>query len=84
MDPSNLVPLRQADISPAVIIQSLKEAVSEIREMYVVTLTDEGPQVYATGDLTKVAFAALVLQDVAIKYLNGEIENAMPDEDGAG
>ncbi len=79
----NVVPLRTKDISPAIVLQTLQEDIDTIEDMFVVTITQNGPVVYASGNLMLLSFAALVLQDMALKELNGNIENADPDDDRA-
>ncbi len=80
----NVVPLRTKDISPAIVIQTLQEDIDTIEDMFVVAITQNGPVVYASGNLMLLSFAALVLQDMALKELNGDIENADPDDSPAG
>ncbi len=65
-------------------IQSLSEDVQNIEEMFVVALTVDGPVVYATGNLALLSFASLVLQDMAMKELNGEIDHGDGPGSGAG
>lgn len=80
---NNLAALRAADVNPHIVIQSLSETAADIKEMYVVALTAAGPVLYATGDLSKLSFAALCLHDLALKHLNGEIREEIGPDDGA-
>ncbi len=79
---SNLVPLRTKDISPTMVVQSLQEDVEQMEDIFVVSITANGPVVYASGNLMLLSFAALVLQDIAMKQLNDEISGT--DDETAG
>lgn len=71
---SNVKALNSKGLSPEVVLQSVVEALPEMRDVYVVGISKEGePTVWATGDLTRLSYASLVLQDLALKYLNGEV-----------
>lgn len=78
MSDDNLRALRVNDINPHIVLQSLQKNVDEIHEMFVVTFTDDGPQIYATGDLSLLSLASLCLHDLALKSLNGELHEETP------
>lgn len=73
---NNLVALRAQDISPEIVMQGLQMDIENIEEIFVVTLGLDGPKVYAAGDIANLAFAALCLQDLALKSLNGGEDEA--------
>ena len=71
---TNIKTLRPSALTPEVLLQHVAEQVGTLKEMYVVGVDQEGgPIVWSTGDLTGLSFAALVLQDLAFKQLNGQI-----------
>ena len=78
--PGKISALRTQDINPHIVMQTLQENIADINEMFVVTFTNEGSIVYATGDMSMLAHAALVLHDLALKHLNGEV--AEDEDDG--
>lgn len=60
---SEIVPLRDTDISPYVIIQSLAAEAAHLDEIFVVGIDKEGnPMIWSSGDLAGMSFAALALQ----------------------
>jgi hypothetical protein len=67
--------LRQADISPEIVVQSLIKELPKLRELYVVALTDDDPIVWATGNLNDLCYAAKCLDVMADRYIRGEIES---------
>ncbi len=76
---SNLRPLRPSDILPDVVIQALQARydAGDFDQLFVVTLKEnsiEDTAVYASGSVNAMGFAVLALQDYAIKYINGEIQ----------
>lgn len=71
---SKIKALNSKSISPAVIVQSLGEDLQDMTDLYAVAIGLDGkPVIYASGDLSKLAFAALALQNTALQYLNGQI-----------
>lgn len=75
MKPGNLRALRATDISPEIVLQSLENRLSDIGDIYVVVFTKEGePEIYASGDLTRLPSGALILQDTALSYARGEFQ----------
>lgn len=67
-------PLRTRDLTPEVMIQYIAANVKNYRQMYAVCFDQCGdPVIYSTGDLGGVAYAALALQDLAIKVLNKRV-----------
>ncbi len=84
MSDGKVIPLRAGDISPADVLQALQDDIQRINEVFVVAMTDDGPAVYAAGNLGLLAYAALVLQDVAMKGLNGELISEGPGGGAAG
>lgn len=73
-DLTNIRALRSKDVTPAIVLCSLDKALPTIKQMYVVTLTDDGPVLYATGDLSDLCYAAKVLDDLATRFVRNEIE----------
>lgn len=70
----NVTRLRPLTIPPSTVIDTLSENVKDIEAIYVVTIEDGRPVCYASGDLSRLCMAAVTMQDLATKYLNGEIE----------
>lgn len=71
---SNVRALRVSDISPQIIVQSLENDCAKFKDIYVVAIDHEGEAlIYASGDMSQAALAALHFQNIALKYLNGEI-----------
>lgn len=73
---SNIRALRPQDISPAVVINNIAEEVQNFEAIYVVGIMKEGPPLlWASGDLQKMCHASVLLNDMAMKYTRGEIDN---------
>jgi hypothetical protein len=71
---SKVSALNGNSITPAVVLNSVAEQLPEIKELYVVALSEKGePTVWASGQLNSAAFAALCLHDLALKSLNGMV-----------
>lgn len=64
--PDNLVPLRQTDISPAVLLQEIGKNIDLVDQMFIVAFDDEGvPSVFMSGDIKNMVYAAFVMQHLA-------------------
>ena len=74
MAKSKVDPLRPKDVTPPVILNSIGETLDELKDLYAVGVDAEGNAVvWSTGNLSGIGFAALVLQNLALKQLNGEL-----------
>jgi hypothetical protein len=68
----NLVPLRDSDISPPIIIQELQKNQDEMEEIFVVTFNREGESfIYMSGDIRGMVYAAHVLDEMAREIARG-------------
>lgn len=71
---SEIKALRSSDVSPNVLIDSLIKDSGKIKQMYVIAFSNNGePMVYTAGDLGGLGFASIIIQDLALKYINGLI-----------
>lgn len=69
-------PLNPESITPEVMLQYVNEEAHECKAMYVVGIDEEGEaRVWGTGKLSDLAFAKLALEDLALRYFNGEISD---------
>lgn len=76
MSDSKVKAIGPQGISPELVLETIKEEVGNLKELFAVGITKDGePIAYATGDLSALSFAALVLHDLAIKKLNGMIDH---------
>lgn len=77
-----VVALRPNALTPALVLHHIHQELPNLKEIYVVGLTHEGePISWSSGELGGLSLAALVLQDLALKYLNGEIIQDGPGDD---
>lgn len=78
----NVIPLTGDDVTPAMVMHTLAKRLEDINEIIVVTLNIDPNQapfsVYASGNLTALPHAALILQDFALKYVRGEVAHKDP------
>lgn len=66
----NLRALRPTDISPSILLQTLRGNLHNIEKMYVVTFDAKGkPTMYGTSDRTLVPAAALYMQEMFLTQL---------------
>lgn len=66
--------LRTTDVNPHILLQTMQKDVDQFETLYVVAIDKEGePLTYATGDLNTLPYAALVLQNLALMHLNGNL-----------
>ncbi len=80
----NLRPLRDTDINPAYVLQEVHKHVTQIRELYIVTVMEDGsPVVHTCGDLAGMTYASLCLQNAALGLLNGWEEETWTPPPGA-
>lgn len=73
---SNVKAMRSEFVTPAQVIDTVVNEIGNITDIYVVTFEDGQAQIYASGNLTKMPAAALLLTDLAtrvIKDPNGVI-----------
>lgn len=71
---SDVIPLRIKDISPEMVLQAVAKELPTIKDIYVCIINNEGtPVMYASGDLGSLCTASIALQDLAFKFLNGEL-----------
>lgn len=76
---SRITALNKKGLSPAVVLSSVAEVVEALKDVHIVGITKDGePICWSSGDLGSLSFAVTVLQDMAIKYLNGQIEEEYP------
>lgn len=69
-----LTALRAKDISPEIVLQTLQEESSKIKDIFAVVIEKDGTSyVCATGDLTSLCYASMRLNDLAYRYVRGEI-----------
>lgn len=68
--------LRTKDISPAIVHQSIGQAIEdgEIDAIYVIGIKNNRTTAWASGDLNQIGLALVALQDLVSKYINDEIE----------
>jgi hypothetical protein len=73
---SKVEPLRLKDLTPAMVLEDVVKAAEELTEIYIVGVDKSGENVvWCTSDLTRLPWAAMVLNDLALKYLNGCVES---------
>lgn len=66
--------LKAEFVTPEVVLESLAKEMPNLEQLYVVGIDkDKEPIFWATGDLAQLAFAALVFQSYAFKFLHKEI-----------
>lgn len=71
---SNVYPLRISDLTPSMVLEAVKDRQDDLVDVYVVGIDKAGqPVMYASGDLSGLALAALSLQQLAVMNMNGEI-----------
>jgi hypothetical protein len=71
VDPANLRALREQDVSPRIIIQTLQQEIDNIALIHVVTFDEDGQaKVYTSGNLPELSLAAHVLSDAVYANLN--------------
>lgn len=72
---SKVQALRIKDVSPTVVIESVASELPNLRDLYVVAFNKEGEMMlWSSGDLKSLSMAAIGLQDLALKHLNGCID----------
>lgn len=72
-----LVALHTKHVSPEIVVQSISDEVAsgKVRAIYAVLIyKEENPGIYATGNLNDLCYATIALQDLAIKHVNGSID----------
>lgn len=78
----NVIPLTGDDVTPSMVMQTLVERLEDIEEVIVVTFNRDPNQapfsVYASGNLTALPHAALIINDFATKYVRGEVAHKDP------
>lgn len=82
----NVRPLRQTDISPSIILQHIAEEINTLGSMFVIGIEKETGKhvIWASGDLGSLCYAAMALQDLALKYVNGAIHPEEYDDFDGG
>jgi len=72
---NNVHPLFMRDLSPEIVLRNMLDSVDLYQEIYVVAKRkDGGFSPWASGELKHLPDASLVLQDLAFKYIRGEID----------
>lgn len=73
---SNVRTLNSKSITPAIVLNTIGEDLSQVKSLYAVSINADGQTTcYATGNLGDLAMAVIALQDLALKHLNGMIES---------
>lgn len=68
---SELRMINQKALTPKNLLEFVAKDVDNLKHLYVVGINqNDDPDVWCTGDLRGIAMAALVLQDLGMKYLN--------------
>lgn len=70
--------LNKDALTPEFVLHSALEHAKEMKAVYIVSIPKDDKEeatTWATGDLTHLAFAAMLLQDLTFKYINGCIED---------
>lgn len=67
--------LRTKDISPAIVLESLKQANEggKIDAIYVITIKDGRTDAWASGDLNQIGLAYCAFTDLVTRYIRGEV-----------
>ncbi len=72
----NVRPLRATDLSPEMVLETIKKEVASgsADEMFtIIFYKDQPPAVFVTGDLSLLPHVALIFQDTAVSYIRGEL-----------
>lgn len=73
-DTNNVRTLNRNGLTPEVVLHALSQEIHEYKEVYIVGVHKDGsPRTWASGDLNGISFASLILHDLALKQLNGNI-----------
>lgn len=65
--------LKPKTIPPYVVLDTLKERLPDIEAIFVVTIENDEPVTYASGDLNKLCIASVTLHQLAVDYLKGNV-----------
>ena len=67
---NNLRALRVSDISPAILLQTLKSDLPDIVDICCVTFDKNGqPRLFSTGNRERLPIAALYIQELVVQHL---------------
>lgn len=69
MSSSNVFPLPHKEVTPHVVVNELGQRLPIISAIFVVSIENGIPTIYATGDLNDLCLAAVVLQGYAQRKL---------------
>lgn len=75
MSDDNVVNIKAHDITPQKVVDELGKDKEIFDEIYVCAVSRDGKRMaYMSGNMAGLGLAAICFQDLAIRYLNGEIE----------
>lgn len=71
----DLKALRTKDISPAIVVESLRTAIEEgeVDAVYAITIKNGRTTAWASGDLNMIGLALVAFQELVRQYASGEI-----------
>ncbi len=72
---NNVRALNAAGVTPAVVLGHVMEEAHELEDLFVIGFRKDGtPMMWSAGTLDTMGLAIVCMQDLALKYLNGMVD----------
>lgn len=73
---SNVAAIGTKGITPRLVLETLHDEIENIEDLYVVAFPKSGGhRLYASGSLVRLPLAALLIQELALDYVNDRIKD---------